>query len=308
MTRDDAAEAAALEAERPRLLGLGYRLLGTVADAEDAVQEGYARWYRMTPVEREAIENPGAWLMRVTSRVCLDLLGSARARRESYVGEWLPEPLPTADVARFAVRAADDPLDLAMLDESVSTALLVVLETLTPAERVAFVLHEVFAVPFAEIAETLGRTPEACRRLASTARRRVREGRAGTVSRERHDEVVRAFVAAAGSGRLEALVALLDPEVVLVADGGGLVSAARRPVLGPDHVARYVAGILERRGPALEWAVHETADGLVLAFGERGTVDSVAAVEVRAGRISQVWIMRNPEKLQRWNEPSTGAE
>ncbi|MFE6964080.1 RNA polymerase sigma factor SigJ [Agromyces sp. NPDC057679] len=307
MTRDDTAEAAALEAERPRLLGLGYRLLGTVADAEDAVQDGYARWYRMPPAERDAIENPGAWLMRVTSRICLDLLGSARARRESYVGEWLPEPLPTADVARFAVRAADDPLDRAMLDESVSTALLVVLEALTPAERVAFVLHEVFAVPFGEIAEILGRSPEACRQLASSARRHVREGRAGAVSRERHDEVVRAFVAAAGSGRLEALVALLAPEVVLVADGGGLATAARRPVLGPDHVARYVAGILERRGPALEWAVHETADGLVLVFGERGIVDSVASVEVRDDRIAQVWIMRNPGKLQRWNPLAADA-
>lgn len=308
MTRDDTPEAAALEAERPRLLGLGYRLLGSVADAEDAVQEGYARWYRMPPAERAGIENPGAWLMRVTSRICLDLLGSARARRESYVGEWLPEPLPTADVARFAVRAADDPLDRAMLDESVSTALLVVLEALTPAERVAFVLHEVFAVPFAEIAEVVGRTPEACRRLASSARRHVREGRAGTVSRERHDEVVRAFVAAAGSGRLDALVALLDPDVVLVADGGGLASAARRPVLGPDHVARYVVGILERRGPALEWAVHETADGLVLVFGERGEIDSVASVAVRGDRISQVWIMRNPEKLRRWNARATGLD
>ncbi|HEY1105170.1 RNA polymerase sigma factor SigJ [Agromyces endophyticus] len=297
------ARDAEVEAERPALVGLAYRMLGTVADAEDAVQEGFARWYRMPLEERDAIERPGAWLMRVVSRVCLDQLGSARHRHERYVGEWLPEPLPTADAARFAVRSADDPLDRAMLDESVSTALLVVLESLTPAERVAFVLHDVFAMSFAEIAEVVGRTPAACRQLAASARRHVRERREGVVSRERHDEVVRAFVAAAGSGRLDSLISLLDPDVVLVSDGGGFATAARRRVLGPDHVARFVAGILTQRGPALEWSLHETADGLTLAFGEEGVVDTVAVVEVRGDRVSQTWIMRNPEKLRRWNAP-----
>ncbi|MFD5864452.1 RNA polymerase sigma factor SigJ [Agromyces sp. NPDC127015] len=298
------ARDEALDAERPALVGLAYRMLGTVADAEDAVQEGFARWYRMPPADRDSVDRPGAWLMRTVGRICLDQLGSARRRHEHYVGEWLPEPLPTADAARFAVRAVDDPLDRAMLDESVSTALLVVLESLTPAERVAFVLHEVFAMPFAEIAEVVGRTSAACRQLAASARRHVRERRAGVVSRERHDEVVRAFVAAAGTGRLESLLSLLDPDVVLHSDGGGFVSATRRPVLGPDRVARFIAGTLTQRGPALEWSLHETADGLTLAFGEDGIVDTVAVIEVRGDAITNAWVMRNPEKLGRWNAPA----
>ena len=166
-----------LDSERRNLLGLAYRMLGTVSDAEDAVQESYVRWYRQTEAERAAIENPGAWLTRVASRVCLDMLGSARARRERYVGEWLPEPVPGA--SPIAASVAVDPLDRVTLDDSVSTALLVVLESLTPAERVAFVLHDVFGVPFAEIAHAVGRTPDAARQLASQARRRVRARRAG---------------------------------------------------------------------------------------------------------------------------------
>ncbi|WP_374315895.1 sigma factor, partial [Microbacterium sp.] len=146
-----------LEGERRNLLALAYRMLGTVTDAEDAVQETYVRWYRLTPDERAEIRNPGAWLTRVASRVCLDVLGSARVRRERYVGEWLPEPVPGE--SPIAASAPLDPLDRVTIDDSVSTALLVVLESLSPAERVAFVLHDVFGVPFAEIAETVGRTP-----------------------------------------------------------------------------------------------------------------------------------------------------
>ena len=302
---DDAAraggfDATALDAERGMIMSLAYRMLGTVADAEDAVQETYARWYRMSEGERDAIENPAAWLTRVASRVCLDQLGSARARRERYVGEWLPEPLP-GGAGMFATPPSSDPLDRVTLDESVSTALLVVLESLTPAERVAFVLHDVFAMPFAEIAEIVGRSPDACRQLASTARRHVRERREGSATREQHDAVVQAFIAAAGEGDLQGLLALLDPDVVLVSDGGGLKSAARRPVLGPDHVGRYVLGQLEKRGLAMTMSVHETPDGLTLAFTEDGVIDSVAVLDVRDDRVTRIWIMRNPEKLRLWN-------
>ncbi|GAA1751961.1 RNA polymerase sigma factor SigJ [Agromyces humatus] len=309
MTADDSApadafDATTLEAERRMLMSLAYRMLGTVADAEDAVQETYARWYRMPQGERDAIENPAAWLTRVASRICLDQLGSARARRERYVGEWLPEPLP-GGAGMFATPPSSDPLDRVTLDESVSTALLVVLESLTPAERVAFVLHDVFAMPFGEIAEVVGRSPDACRQLASTARRHVRERRAGSATREQHDAVVRAFIAAAGEGDLQGLVAQLDPDVVLVSDGGGLASAARRPVLGADHVGRFILGLQEQRGPALTVSVHETADGLTLAFGEGGVVDSVAVLDVRDDRIARIWIMRNPEKLRLWNDAAS---
>ncbi|GAA2041460.1 RNA polymerase sigma factor SigJ [Agromyces tropicus] len=293
-------DPASLDAERGLLMSLAYRMLGTVADAEDAVQETYARWVRLAPAEREAIENPAAWLTRVVGRVCLDQLGSARARREAYVGEWLPEPLP-GGAGMFAAPPSTDPLDRVTLDESVSTALLIVLESLTPAERVAFVLHDVFAVPYAEIGEVVGRSPEACRQLASSARRHVRERRSGTATRERHDEVVRAFMAAAGTGDLDGLLAVLDPEVRLVSDGGGVASSARRPVLGADHVARFVLGLKEKRGPALQLSVGETADGLTLAFGEDGAIDTVLVADVRGDRIASIWIMRNPAKLRLWN-------
>ena len=286
-----------LERERSQLMGLGYRMLGTVADAEDAVQETYARWYRLSDAERAAIDNPGAWLMRVAGRICLDMLGSARARRERYVGEWLPEPLPgTSD---FAASVAADPLEQVTLDDSVSTALLVVLEALSPAERVAFVLHDVFGLPFAEIAETVGRSPDACRQLASQARRHIRERREGAASREAHDALAQAFAVACAQGDLGALISVLDPDVVLHSDGGGFVSAARRPVRGADRVGRFLIGI-PRLAPGAQVAPTLTPDGLGFFVTMDGAAHSVITLGVREGRISDVWIMRNPEKLTLW--------
>ena len=166
----------AIMSERRQLINLAYRLLGSLAEAEDAVQETYARWYAMSRQQQEAIRTPGAWLTTVASRICLDLLGSARARRERYVGEWIPEPLP--DPVEWASGrpggASADPADRVTLDESVSMAFLVVLESMTPAERVALILHDVFGYSFAEVAQIAGRTPAACRQLASSARRRIR--------------------------------------------------------------------------------------------------------------------------------------
>ncbi len=287
----------ALEGERRRLLGLAYRMLGTVADAEDAVQETYVRWYRLDDAERAAIDNPAAWLTRVASRVCLDALGSARARREQYVGEWLPEPVPS----EWAMAtSAPDPLDRVTLDDSVSSALLVVLESLTPAERVAFVLHDVFAVPFAEVAATTGRTPDAARQLASQARRRVRERRAGVATRAQHDAVARAFAAATTTGDLDGLVALLDPDVVLRSDGGGRVSAARRPVVGADRVARFLLG-LPRLAPTGVVSPVETADGLSFLATVDGRVDTVLSVVVAGDRITDLYLVRNPDKLTLWS-------
>src|SRR5215472_6860435 len=166
---------SAIMNERRQLINLTYRLLGSLAEAEDAVQETYARWYGLSRQDRAGIASPGAWLTTVASRICLDLLGSARARRERYVGEWIPEPLPERSEWSSVARSATgvDPADQITLDESVSMAFLVVLEAMTPAERVAFILHDVFRYPFAEVAEIVGRTPAACRQLASSARRRV---------------------------------------------------------------------------------------------------------------------------------------
>ncbi|WP_169581926.1 MULTISPECIES: RNA polymerase sigma factor SigJ [Microbacterium] len=290
-------EVDVLESERRSLLALAYRMLGTVADAEDAVQETYVRWYRLTEPERDAIANPGAWLTRVASRVCLDMLGSARARRERYVGEWLPEPVPGQ--SEIAASVTRDPLDRVTLDDSVSTALLVVLESLTPAERVAFVLHDVFGVPFAEIAAAVGRTPDAARQLASQARRRVRERRAGAATREQHDAVARAFAAATATGDLAALVAVLDPDVVLTADGGGRVSAARRPVFGADRVARFLLG-LPHLLPSAQVQPTMTGDGLAFLVTVDGQADAVISLAVSGERVTNVYIVRNPDKLTLW--------
>ena len=168
----------AIVSERRQLINLGYRLLGSLTEAEDAVQETYARWYAMSGQQRGDIESPGAWLTTVASRICLDLLGSARARRERYVGEWIPEPVP--EFTEGTLRpggASSDPADRVTLDESINMAFLVVLESMTPAERVAFILHDVFRYSFAEVAKIVGRTPAACRQLASSARHRFRQQR-----------------------------------------------------------------------------------------------------------------------------------
>ena len=165
----------AVMSERRQLINLAYRLLGSLADAEDVVQEAYARWYALSERQRDEIEAPGAWLTTVASRICLDLLRSARVRRERYVGEWIPEPLP--ERAEWISGTTNDPADRVTLDESINMALLVVLESMTPAERVTFVLHDVFRYPFPEVAEIVGRTPAACRQLAVSARRRIRDAR-----------------------------------------------------------------------------------------------------------------------------------
>lgn len=295
----EAAADAEVIGERRHLMALAYRMLGTVGEAEDVVQETYTRWYRMSPAERGAIASPRGWLTRVAGRVCLDVLGSARVRRERYVGPWLPEPVP-----RLAFSdPGTDPVDRVARDESISTALLVVLESMTPAERVVFVLHDVFAVPFAEIATTVGRTSAACRQLAATARRRVDRSRAQQVSRREHDEVVRAFAAATRSGDLKSLIGTLDAGVVLRSDGGGIVTAARNPVSGPDRVARFLLGALATN-PSKEVREQETSDGLGFALWEDGRIVGVVILDVTGGRVTNVRLTVNPEKLTLWNPPA----
>ena len=218
---------------RPRLLRLAYSELGDVGEAEDVVQEA---WLRLERADAEAIENLDGWLTTVVARLALDRLRSARARRETYVGPWLPEPL-----------VSDDPADRVTLDESVSYALLTVLEQLSPAERTAFVLHDVFDVPFGDVAEVVGRTPEAVRQLASRARRHVKRERPRfAASRDEHDRAVRAFAQAVAEGDLEGLVAVLDPDVVWTSDGGGRATAARKPLRGGARVARAWAALSRR--------------------------------------------------------------
>jgi len=288
--------------ERRQLTNLAYRLLGSVAEAEDAVQETYTRWYAMSEEQRQAIESPGGWLTTVASRVCLDLLRSARVRRELYVGEWLPEPLPAAGEQSAA---ADDPADRVTLDESVSMAFLVVLETMTPAERVVFVLHDVFRYPFADIAEIVGRTPAAARQLASSARHRIRAAQPPPAAAAHRANVagsaaiIRDFKAAWEAKDIGALIGLLDPAAIAVADGGGLVSAARRPIEGGEEVARYLAAIASRT-PSLTIRERTVNGQPGLTAEQDGVTVTVFAFDLAAGKITRIWITRNPDKLTRW--------
>ncbi|MFI6866943.1 RNA polymerase sigma factor SigJ [Nocardia sp. NPDC050406] len=291
---------AAIMSERRQLINLAYRLLGTLADAEDVVQETYARWYSMSRAEQEAIASPGAWLTRVASRICLDMLGSARARRERYVGEWIPEPLPAAtDRGARAAGGAADPADQVTLDESVNMAFLVVLEAMTPAERVAFILHDVFGYPFAEVAYIVGRTPAACRQLASSARRRIRDAQAPATPVAQRADLVRGFKKAWDTQDIEALIGLLDPDATAIADGGGIVAAMLHPMHGGEPIARYFLALAGQVSglQVLERTVNGQP-GLVLELD--GNTEAVLAFDVDRDRITRIWAVRNPEKLRAW--------
>lgn len=273
----------AFEDSRPALLGLAYRLLGTYADAEDAVQEAWVRWSSATD-----IENPAAWLRTVVTRICLDELRSARVRRESYVGPWLPEPVHTAD-------GSLGPLDTAELRDSLSIGFLLVLERLSPAERAVFVLREAFALPYDEVAAAVDRSPAACRQLHSRARSKLGE-RLPQPSRAGRRELLDRLMVAVATADLPGLTALLSDDAVLVSDGGGLVSAARRPVHGADRVARLLIGLGSRTASGITMDVEEVnaTDCLVVRTG--GTVTQVFSVDA-ADVVTGVQIVANPEKL-----------
>jgi RNA polymerase sigma-70 factor (ECF subfamily) len=288
--------------ERRQLINIAYRLLGSVTEAEDAVQDAYARWYGLPRSRQEEILSPGAWLTTVTSRICLDVLGSARARREHYVGAWLPEPVPDR-TERDHAGGADptgpaDPADQIVLDESVAMAFLVVLESMTPAERVAFVLHDVFRYPFAEIADVLDRSPAACKQLAASARRRVSVARA-PVTTTGQAEVVRQVKEAWETKDITALVGLLNPAAVMTADGGGMVGTVLRPVAGGARIAQYMVAIADK-APELE-LLRRSVNGVPGLVARRaGVVVTVASFDVSDGRVTRIWAVRNPEKLRPW--------
>jgi RNA polymerase sigma-70 factor (ECF subfamily) len=278
---------AEFEALRPQLTRVAYGMLGSLAEAEDIVQEA---WLRLGRADRAEIDDLRAWLTTVVGRLALDALGSARARRESYVGEWLPEPL----VEEYE---DDDPT----LDEAVSTALLVVLERLSPAERTAFLLHDVFELPFEKVGEVVGRSPAAVRQLAARARAHVEEGKPRfPADAEEEAQIVIAFALAWQEGDHEALLDVLDPEAVLRADGGGKVNAAGKPLFGAERIARALLGlrrVAKRQGRENEGRLARVngAAGLVIVEAE---ATSVVSLTIDAGRITAVDIVRNPDKLR----------
>ncbi len=286
-TQRQAELAEAYDLARPRLVRVAYAVLGSTSDAEDVVSDA---WLRLVSADRrDPILDVGAWATVAVARLALDLLQSARVRRERYVGPWLPEPV---------VETSTDPADRVTLDESVSYALMVVLETLSPAERTTWVLHDLFGMPFTDVADTVGRTPAAVRQLAARARRHVALGAPRlTVTPVEHDAVVAAFTAAAGGGDLTGLLGVLDPDVVLTSDGGAQVNAARRPVVGADRVSRFVLGITGNvhEGQRVEPVTVNGATGLALYDGDR--ISIVVSFTVRAARITRLDFVLAPEKL-----------
>jgi RNA polymerase sigma-70 factor (ECF subfamily) len=255
----------------------------------------------MSGKQREAIESPGAWLTTVASRICLTQLGSARTRREAYVGEWIPEPLPErAEWIGGRSGGSSDPADRVTLDESVNMAFLVVLESMTPAERVAFILHDVFRYSFAEVAEMVGRTPAACRQLASSARRRISTARAPASPTARQAAVVRAFKAAWEAKDINALIGLLDPAATAVADGGGVALTFVDPIEGGEQIARAWVEIANRMTASMT-LLERTVNGQPgLVTQQDGLTATVFAFEVAGDRIKHIWAVRNPAKLRTW--------
>ncbi|WP_225728754.1 MULTISPECIES: RNA polymerase sigma factor SigJ [unclassified Nocardia] len=288
---DRAELARQFEEHRPYLRRLAYSTLGSLADADDVVQEAWLRLQRQQDAGKAGeIDNLRAWLTTVTGRLALDYLGSARARREQYVGEWLPEP---------EVTTIDDPADRVTQDERVTTALLVVLESLSPAERTAFVLQDVFGMSGPEVAEVVGRTPAAVRQLASRARKRVEEGTPRfPASADEQQKVVSAFAVAWRSGDLSALLGVLDSNVSLAADGGGKVPAIRQPVRGAELVAKMLLGWYHAPSAQGAWgrAVLVNGEPGLLVFD--GTHTGVFSFTVDGGRIVAINVIRNPEKLR----------
>ena len=290
MTSDGSRDAA-FEAAQPRLFGLAYRMLGSVMEAEDVVQDAWLRWRN---VDAAAIREPAAFLTTVTTRLCMDRLRSARARRETYVGPWLPEPLVTEP----------DAAEHAELADSLATALLVLLEKLSPAERAAFLLRDVFGYGYDEIAGMVERSPQACRQLVSRARARLGEVPSGAAaSRAQGWRLAETFLAACATGDVSALMALLAPDAVLLSDGGGHVQAARNPVHGAERVARFLVGIVAKAPDDIE-AVVATVNGqpgAVLRWS--GVTMGTIGLDIGGDVVNGVHIVVNPHKLQHLSPP-----
>lgn len=283
MAQDRDQDAAAFDPLRPRLMRIAYRMLGSVADAEDVVQDAFLRWHN---ADRTAVREPEAYLRRVVTRLCLDHLKSARHRRETYIGPWLPEPVVETD---------DDEID------DVTLPLMMALERLSPLERAAFLLHDVFGASFDEIAETIGRDAAACRQLASRARTHIRAVRPRfAMPKERGLEIAAAFFAASRNGDMQQLRSLLAADVTAFADGGGKARAAMRPIVGLENVVQTHVALLPifaaHKSRLVRYGFINGLPGFVTV--EQGETLQTTALAIEDGKIAAIYVMRNPDKLR----------
>lgn len=273
---------------RGLLFSIAYRMLGSAADAEDIVQEAFLRWQRAPADE---VKSPRSYLSAIVTRLCIDQLRSAQSRREVYVGPWLPEPILTKQMPDMA-----STLELA---DSVSTAFLVVLESLQPIERAVFLLREVFGYEYSEIAQIVGKSEANCRQITRRAQQHIRERRPRFhTTREQQEKVTNEFMRACTNGDLQGLMSLLTDNVVVMTDGGGKAHAARRPILGPNNAARFLLGILAKAPPDLSFGIDEVNGGPGIITYAEGMANAVLTLDIAGDRIRGVYIVANPDKLQ----------
>lgn len=277
---------------RSLLFSIAYRMLGSVADAEDVLQETFVRWQRANPAGEGGVRSPRAYLSSIVTRLCIDHLRAAKARREEYVGPWLPEPLSTGP-------ASSDAAEKVVLEESLSMAFLVLLESLTPTERAVFLLREVFDYEYAEVASLVGKTEANCRQIARRARQAVAARRPRFErSPEREQRLTREFLEACAAGDLEGLISLLSEDVTLYSDGGGKVVAARNPINGPENVSRFLLGIFDKFPPGTTVHPREiNGRPSFVGYLADGTPQGAVTFETSQARIRAIHIVVNPEKL-----------
>lgn len=290
---NDARDAREFEAHRGKLFGIAYRMLGAVGDAEDAVQDAYLRY---ASTKRDDIRSTEAFLVTVITRLCLDRIKSAQAQREVYVGQWLPEPLLTDQPPE-----SQDPAERMADLESISYAFVLLLQSLSPEERAAFLLHEVFDYDYVEIAEFMGKSEAACRQLVSRAKKHVAEHRPRIkTTPEEYHRIMASFMQVVSTGDLSGLMQLMSDDVTMVSDGGGKASAALHPLHGPDHVARFIIGLVKQAEPeGVNFRLAPINGQLGVIIHYQGQLLSVATLDVVDGHVHGVYFMRNPDKLQR---------
>lgn len=282
---------AAFEAARPKLFGIAYRMLGTVADAEDVLQDAYLRYAASKPADLRSVE---AWLVTIITRLCLDRIKSAQAQREVYVGPWLPEPLMAG-----APPEARDPAEHMADLESISFAFVLLLQSLTPEERAVFLLREVFDYDYADIATFIGKSEEACRQLFSRAKKHIAEHRPRIkTTPAEHQRVLASFMQAVSTGDLAGLMQLMSDDVTVASDGGGKASAATHPLHGPEHAARFIIG-LAKKSSDLSFEVTPVNGQLGILIRNAGKLETMAVLDIAEEHIRAVYFIRNPDKLAR---------